>query len=375
MLTNKYRPFNFEGIKGQHSTIKDLQKRYFDKNFPTVMMMMGESGTGKTTVANIVAGLLNCHAPVEKGETAQPCGECKACRDIKLGKYSRDVKFYDGSELSKETIDELGDESRYDPIYDKNKIIIIDEAQNITKGGMEKTLKLLETDRDNIYFILCTMNPEALHKAVRSRGQVYNFHPLTLEEMADNLMDIIELEDPDEKLPDTLIEEGLVAIAETAQGSMRQAVANLERCINAEIYSRENIEKEFGVVTNQSSISVFKKLLEKDGSVFKDLQNTDLKKFFYYAWKVLNNVGMVEHCEEAVGSDWLIKEAKAIRKYESFWKLYGIFEDTQKSMNGYFNDAVFVTNVIKFFNFEEGRAVQGKITPAPEKRKVRRIKR
>jgi DNA polymerase III gamma/tau subunit len=87
------------------------------------------------------------------------------------------------------------------------------------------TLKLLEIERERTYFILCTMNPKAFGTAIRSRGQVYGFEKLGVEEIGEALMDVLDREDPEEKLPVELAEEAIPAIAEAAERSLRQAIS------------------------------------------------------------------------------------------------------------------------------------------------------
>jgi DNA polymerase III gamma/tau subunit len=150
------------------------------------------------------------------------------------------------------------------------------------------TLKLLEIERPNTYFILCTMNPKAFHKAILSRGQVYQFKKLPLEVIGEYLMDIVEAEDPEERLPDSFIEEGVVAIAEHSGGNLRQAISLLERALNSELYDRDSIEREFGVVGEEKTFRILNEFLALDPVFFQHIREVELKAFYYYAWKVLN---------------------------------------------------------------------------------------
>ena len=180
----------------------------------------------------------------------------------------------------------------YDPMYDTNNVVIIDEAQNITQSGLDMTLKLLEIERERTYFILCTMNQKAFGKAIRSRGQVYRFEKLTVEEIGETLLDILDSEDPQERLPDEFAAEGIPAIAEAAEGSMREAISVAERAVNSKLWTREAIEREFGVVGERKSFSILLELLGREKMFFEHRREIDSKAFFYYGWKVVNETGI-----------------------------------------------------------------------------------
>lgn len=367
MWYNEYRPRNLSEVYGNDSTKADLSKRLASKSVPNVMMFVGDTGTGKTTIAAIIAASLNCHNPKRNEGGVEPCGQCDACIDVFGGHYARDVRFYDGSDLGKDAIEHIRSEVVYDPMYDEANVVIIDEAQNITQSGLEMTLRLLEVERPNTYFILCTMNPKAFGKAVRSRGQVYQFEKLPLETIGERLMDVLEAEDPEETLPDILVEEGIPAIAEAAEGSLRQGISMLERAVNSELYDRAAIEREFGVVGEKKTFALLMDLLDRKETFFQNLRQIELKSFFYYAWKVVNESAMRSFTlDNEDPDDWKVKNTRKLIRKESFWDLLDMFTELQRVQTNFFNENAFLTMLIQFFRKGEGNS---------EPQKVRRVKR
>lgn len=378
MLYNKYRPRKFEDVAGNEATKKDLQSRSASKAFPHVMMFIGKSGTGKSTLANIVAATMNCKSPVEGDNGYEPCGECDACRDVFEGRYSRDVHFYDGSDLGKEAVEGIRDQAMYDPMYDNKNVVIIDEAQNISAGGLEMALKLLEIERENTHFILCTMHPEKFKAAIRSRGQVYRFEKLPEKVIAEYLFNVLEAEDPNEELPDSFVEEGLITVSEHSDGSLRQAISTFERCVNSELFTRDAIEAELRVVSEKKTYVVLLSLLKKDPDFFKDLQHLDLKSFFYYSWEVLTQTATLSFTiENEDQEDWRVKSARKLLRFESFWDLLDLFYELHGIQSSYFNENAFLTALVKFYRESAGnvRNMPPKLEPKDEPRKVRRVKR
>lgn len=349
MLATKYRPFSTLEVVGNETTKKDLENRAKSQSYPEVMLFSGESGTGKSTLASIVAATLNCHNPATVNGTVQPCGECAACRDIRSESYSRDVTFFDGSQLGKDGIEQIKGQVAYAPMYDANRVVIIDEAQNITKSGLEATLKLLESTRTNTYFILCTMNEKAIHKAIKSRAQLYRFKPVEPETIGEYLFSIIEAEDPNEELPETLISEGIMAIAENSGGSVRQAVANLERALMSELYTADAIEAEMGLVSEQKSYQIMNELLTLNPAFFEHVKNIGVTDFYRYALKVLKNVSVSAVYESPDEPDWRAAANRKMFESDLFWPLLDLFLQIESISGTFLNEDTVMAYIARFF--------------------------
>lgn len=372
MLTLEYRPFSTEKMVGHPTVLKDITNRAKKKDFPQVMYFIGQTGAGKTTLANIVAAVLNCHSPIttENG-TLQPCGECPVCMDIRSEKYGRDVTFLDGSSLGKDGIRQVQDVVSYDAMYDENRVIIIDEAQNLTKSGKEATLKLLERINKNTYFILCTMNKKAFDRAILSRGQAYYFEPLSQEDISSYLYSILEDIDPDEKLPEEVVDL-LPFLAQNSEGSVRQAASYFERCLNSEIYSKDAATKEFGFMSEETTYMMLQKLINRDPEFFDDIQKTDVEKFFRYSWRVLANAAVMEYSTGLGDSEWKTSASKRLRTSPGFYDLLSAYVRINETMGDYFKDPLYLTHIVEYYRSDNVPRLE-RLQENKPVRKVRKV--
>jgi len=343
-----YRPHIFENMKGQKGIIGEFKNRSKKLNFPESMLFEGESGSGKTTAALIIAALINCSNPIklDNGEH-QPCGECASCKDIRSEKFYRDVTFFDASNMGKADVVSIEKIVNVSPMYDKNKIIIIDEAQELSKASKGATLRLLEKKRKNVHFILCTMDIKSIHKAVRTRCEEYKFRKIDSTSISEYLFKVLEVEDPDEETPEAFVTEGLTIIADNSDGSVRKALQHLERCIIGKFYTKEDIVREFGFVSEEAMFNMIFKMLKKDATVLNEMQKIDLKEFFYKSRKILTD-GQIYKLTQIAESDWKAKNAKAIAKYDTVIDILAAY--SKISPMPYFIDSVFLYSIIDYMN-------------------------
>lgn len=288
-LSLKYRPRTFNEIIGHPGIVKELNQRSKNLDFPQVMLFTGESGCGKSTLGMIVSQLLNCHAPKKVGDILEPCQICPSCKDILTESYSRNVFFKDCSSMGKDDIVKLQDLVSTQPIFDNNTILFLEEAQELSQAALGATLKLLEKPRPNTYFILATTQLEKINKAIQSRAQLYKMKKVSYQDIAKFLFDLLKREGISDTVPDTFIE-SLFLLAEYSDGNVRQAVQYLERCIYGEYFTRQQILDEFGFMDMNTTVQMLYKLLKKDVSFFKDLDETDTTVFYYASWKTLLDV-------------------------------------------------------------------------------------
>lgn len=348
MLIHDYRPRKFEDMIAQKGIIGEFKNRSKNMNYSEAMILEGESGSGKTTAALIIASILNCSNPIilANGEH-QPCGECASCKDIQNEKFYRDVTFFDASSMKKDNVISIEQIVSTSPMYDKNKIIIIDEAQELSKASKGATLKLLEKKRKNVYFILCTMDANSIHRSVRDRCQEYKFKKVDSVTISEYLFKILEKEDPNEKIPEVFIKEGLTTIADNSDGSIRNALQHLERCMIGKFYTNEEIMKEFGFISDESMFSIIFKLLKKDSTVLNELKKIDMKEFFYKSRKILTD-GMIYKMTQVSQELWKEKNAKIIAKYNTVFDLLNVY--LKVSVMPYFNDSVYLYELIDYLN-------------------------
>ena len=281
------KPFSFNDMIGQPKFLEGMKNRSKEIDFPHTMIFEGESGSGKSTSALIIAALLNCDNPIEHEDgTHSPCGVCSSCKDIKEERFQRDVYFLDASNMGKDDVIELDTIASGIPFHDKKRVIIIDEAQELSNKSFGATLKLLEKKRDNAYFIFCTMNVKSISQPIKDRGQTYKFWPVPEKLIAEYLFNFVK---DDSSIPDEFIGNGLFLIASYANGSVRAALKYLSRCVDEHLLDTEDIERELGVISKDTLASLILKLLSGDPSFFAAMKSKEetIDDFFNKSWMAL----------------------------------------------------------------------------------------
>ena len=221
VIARKYRPQTFSEIVGQQHVTRTLGNAIQSNRVAHAYIFSGVRGVGKTTTARILAKALNC----VKGPTAEPDGTCDSCREISAG-TSLDVMEIDAaSNRGIDQIRELREMVRYAPATSRNKVVILDEAHQLTDEASNALLKTLEEPPDRVVFILATTRAEDLVETIKSRAQLFQFRALTFQEIAGEIERITKEEN-------LTIEPGAVAVlARAAEGSLRDGLSLLEQAI------------------------------------------------------------------------------------------------------------------------------------------------
>jgi len=290
-MTQKNRPFTFDEMIGQKGIIGEMRKRSKTLDFPEVMIFEGHSGSGKTTLAYIIAAILNDPNPIiNKDGSKSPNMDSISTKRIRSESFNRDTKLYDASSMSKADVQDLKHKLALPAMIDDNKVVIIDEAQELSKSGKGAVLELLEHKRKGTYIILCTMAIESFDKAVRGRAHVYKFRSPNPGVIAEYLFKLSkEFELPETPEVEEFFTKGIFSIAENSEGSIRMAIQNFERCMYGEFYTESQIEREFSIISNDKLSDLIQKLANKDPSCIKDIKSFGAKDFFYKALKTLNS--------------------------------------------------------------------------------------
>lgn len=330
------RPKSFNDICGQKLIVKEMKKRSLTMEFPSVMIFGGDSGTGKTTMALIIGALINDPNPIKKEGYYDPNPESAEYKSVYSESFNRNVCFYDASKMSKEDVVALEDVVSTKSLFGGKKVIIIDEAQELSRHSKGATLKLLERKRDDVCIILCTMNPEAFDKSIRSRGQYYQFKSPGSSDIAAYLYSIIEKLKIE--VPDSFIEEGIFTVSENCEGSVRMAVQTLERCLTAELWTSEQIQQEFGYISANTLLEVIKDFLLRKPEVFKAIQDYNFKDFFYQSGKVLGDC-LVYLRTGICDAEWKKAQYEGLRSFSAnIAELYNLYSDIDLKMGAYFKD-------------------------------------
>jgi DNA polymerase-3 subunit gamma/tau len=231
VLARDYRPRTFGEVIGQASVVKTLENSLKIGRIAQAYLFSGIRGTGKTTVARILAKALNC----SEGPTPQPCNRCEFCTAINDDR-AIDVLEIDGA--SNRGIDEiraLRESLKYKAIYTRYKVVIIDEVHQVTREGFNALLKTLEEPPPNTVFIFATTEFNKVPATIVSRCQHFEFRKISHKDIINHLMEIAKKESI------TITPAGLALLAEAADGSMRDAQSLLDQ---AWAFSGENISDE-----------------------------------------------------------------------------------------------------------------------------------
>ena len=228
VIARKYRPQTFSEIVGQQHVTRTLANAIGSNRVAHAYIFSGVRGVGKTTTARILAKALNCAS----GPTANPDNTCDSCREISAG-TSLDVLEIDAaSNRGIDQIRELREMVRYAPASSRYKVVILDEAHQLTGEASNALLKTLEEPPERVVFILATTQAEDLAETIKSRAQLFQFRSLTFKEITEEIERIVRAENLE-------IEAGAVAVlARAAEGSLRDGLSLLEQAIS---YSGETV--------------------------------------------------------------------------------------------------------------------------------------
>lgn len=223
VLARKYRPQKFSEVIGQEHVTRTLKNAIAQGRTAHGYIFSGHRGIGKTTVARILAMALNCRSsdkPVE-----EPCGICESCTEIRAGNSVDVLEIDAATNRGIDEIRELREGARYRPARDRFKIVILDEAHQITDAAFNALLKTLEEPPDHMVFMLATTQPEDIPQTIRSRCQHFSFRAVRFEEIMNQLRDLSAREN----IPAD--EDALAMLAEAGDGSMRDALSILDQAI------------------------------------------------------------------------------------------------------------------------------------------------
>lgn len=225
-IYRKYRPSLFKDVLGQELTVKILKEAAKQDRFSHAYLLSGPRGTGKTTVARLIAKIANCEKRLEGKGNNEPCGACAACKSIDDGTVLDIVEIDAASNRGIDEIRDLKESVRLAPSVLKYKVFIIDEAHMLTKDAFNALLKTLEEPPTYVIIILATTEFEKIPVTISSRTQKFHFHRPSMKQIAEKLQTIAR----SEKIK--ISKEALELIATSAEGSFRDAESLLDQMVN-----------------------------------------------------------------------------------------------------------------------------------------------
>ena len=221
VLARKYRPRTFDEVIGQDVVTRVLRGALDEARVGHAYLFCGPRGTGKTTIARILAKCLNC----EVGPTSTPCGKCERCEAADAGRDADIIELDAASHTGVDKIRELRDEVAYAPMRARTKVYIIDEVHMLSKGAFNALLKTLEEPPPHVIFLFATTEPHKVPDTILSRCQVLRLNPLSEAEIEGRLHHVFEREE-------VRYEEGVLReLARSARGGMRDALSLADRLL------------------------------------------------------------------------------------------------------------------------------------------------
>ena len=237
-LYRKFRPPVFEDVKGQDHIVTTLKNQIKSDRVGHAYLFCGTRGTGKTSVAKILARAVNCENPID----GSPCGKCEMCREIAAGNSMNVIEIDAASNNGVDNVREIIEEVSYSPTKGKKKVYIIDEVHMLSTGAFNALLKTLEEPPSYVMFILATTEVQKLPITILSRCQRYDFHRITIDTIEARLREVVDAEGI------KVEEKALRYVAKTADGSMRDSLSLLDQCIAFNYGEELTYDKVLGVL-------------------------------------------------------------------------------------------------------------------------------
>src|SRR4051812_32710553 len=259
VIARKWRPQRFDDVVGQQAVTRTLRNALGSGRLAQAFVFAGPRGVGKTTTARILARALSC----VNGPTADPCGECDACREIAEG---RDIDVLEIDAATHTGIDNVREVIISGlsilPVRDRYKVFIIDEVHQLSTASFNALLKSIEEPPPHVVFMMATTELEKIPETVLSRSQVYEFRTIGTKAIAEQLRKIVDAEGI------TVGEESLQLIARDAEGSMRDAQSKLDQVIafTGKTITGEDVATVLGLVGRDLLLDAIQAVADEDGT-------------------------------------------------------------------------------------------------------------
>jgi len=257
-LYRTYRPHSFDTVVGQRHIVQTLQNALKMNKMSHAYLFCGPRGTGKTTVAKLLAKSVNCLNPSEA-----PCNHCEYCTTIQNGTHPDVIEIDAASNNGVDEIRDLIEKVKYAPLQARYKVYIIDEVHMLSQGAFNALLKTLEEPPSHVIFILATTEPHKVLPTIISRCQRYDFVRVGMKEIQERVEEVLT----QEKIQ--FEPEATRLISQLADGGVRDALSILEQCIayGGTHLTTQHVNDIYGIATTQDKLKILEAIIQSDVSV------------------------------------------------------------------------------------------------------------
>ena len=268
-LYRTYRPTTFDEVAGQQHIVKTIQNALSTGKIAHAYLFAGPRGTGKTTMAKLLAKALNC----EHGIGCQ-CNECKNCQAINEGTHPDVLEIDAASNNGVDEIRDLIDKVKYGTILGRYKVYIIDEVHMMTPGAFNALLKTLEEPPEHVIFILATTEPHKILPTILSRCQRYDFSKVSDNDIRERIKVVLEKENIEYN------EDAINLVISLADGGMRDALSILDQVLaySGDKLNVQDVLNIFALESKEEKINLIESILQGNVSDVLNRLNTYVER-------------------------------------------------------------------------------------------------
>jgi len=258
VLARKWRPRKFSELVGQEHVVRALTNALDSGRMHHAYLFTGTRGVGKTTIARIFAKSLNC----ERGQSAEPCGECSVCTAVDEGRFVDLLEIDAASNTGVDDVREVIENAQYAPSRGRFKVYLVDEVHMLSKNAFNALLKTLEEPPPHVKFLLATTDPQKLPVTVLSRCLKFNLKRLLPTQISGQIRHILGAENIE------FDEDAIAELARAADGSLRDGLSLLDQAIayGAGAVRGEDVRAMLGSVARAQVLGVLDAVAAGDGT-------------------------------------------------------------------------------------------------------------